>query len=694
MTKITLSDVANISGAESAAIGVLNANADLLTTAIENTLSRDGTSPNSMGADLDMDNNDILNVDNIDVNTITIDGVPVVAEEIFTIDPELLAIAGLTSAADKVPYFTGSGTAALADFPAVGRAIVASTTVADVRNQLDTPVYVATRTALKAIDTTKDTTAILTESGREGTFIWRSGDYSTQIAADTLEGLYVKATAIASTAGSWVRQRDDLGVNITWFGALCDNSTDDAAAINSAIANLSVTGGKVSIPGPSVVASPIVCGNGTSSVLSTRYGIHLVGTSLPNFIKDGSHPTANASALRFTGSSGQSILTFYGPMIGWGVENLVIDAGGITNTIGLNVYSASMGVTNNLVFKDCKTAYATNCYSGLTGYTPDISANCDVIRGGNIVIHMPNETYAIGMLFDGATDGSASSCFINLDGVRIYPSSTHVNYGIVFKVADTVAIKNLLIYGRSAVLAGTYGVLYEYTGHPYFPCGCMLDVVDIGWNIPVAQQFFNNGSSGNAASPNRISNLTEVNGCRYPSGLNNLITDQEVDVQRSYLSVDYTGSDVSTAQSLFSSGQDAVVLKANRNYRFNAMFNITRAAGAVSHTTGILFGGNATITNIDGRIRVSNPTGNVLSAISEITFTAATETVITAANTSTTENVRVEVQGIIRVNTAGTLIPQFKYSAAPGGAPTIKRGSFFEIRPIGEGGQAWTGDWS
>lgn len=59
MSKITLN---NISTLENSIVGAVNANNATITAAIDNTLSRDGTSPNSMASNLDMNSYRILNL--------------------------------------------------------------------------------------------------------------------------------------------------------------------------------------------------------------------------------------------------------------------------------------------------------------------------------------------------------------------------------------------------------------------------------------------------------------------------------------------------------------------------------------------------------------------------------------------------------------------------------------------------------
>jgi len=95
-------------------------------------------------------------------------------------------------------------------------------------NVIGAPRNVATRTALKAVDTTITTLAYLSEGKRNGLFIWTTGDYSTQVTADTTEGMFVKATAIASTVGAWVRVTDRITPQMC--GAAVDGITNDYAA--------------------------------------------------------------------------------------------------------------------------------------------------------------------------------------------------------------------------------------------------------------------------------------------------------------------------------------------------------------------------------------------------------------------------------------------------------------------------------
>lgn len=70
MAKLTLDDIASGYASNTKH----NSNYTAIETAIENTLSRDGTSPNQMNADIDMNSNDLINVGNLIATTVTIGG--------------------------------------------------------------------------------------------------------------------------------------------------------------------------------------------------------------------------------------------------------------------------------------------------------------------------------------------------------------------------------------------------------------------------------------------------------------------------------------------------------------------------------------------------------------------------------------------------------------------------------------------
>lgn len=170
-----------------------------------------------------------------------------------------------------------------------------------------------------------------------------------------------------------------------------------------------------------------------------------------------------------------------------------------------------------------------------------------------------------------------------------------------------------------------------------------------------------------------------------PSGINGLLFKA--------LNADGTGSNVNTAQNWFPTA-GSVAVAAATSYFFEGLLYMTRSAGTTSHTLSLLFGGSATLTSIMYEARAITGDTGANSADNATIVNSASAQVVKAASTSATEVVAVYVKGIVRINGAGTFAPQFQYSAAPGGAPTIKSGSFFSMFPIGDNTVQARGTWS
>ncbi len=167
--------------------------------------------------------------------------------------------------------------------------------------------------------------------------------------------------------------------------------------------------------------------------------------------------------------------------------------------------------------------------------------------------------------------------------------------------------------------------------------------------------------------------------------------------QCTILSANYTLTDVNTAQKAFNASTNgALTLAASTAYEFEGQYLITNT-GTTSHTWGVLFGGTATLTSgvmtVHGRSGITSA-ATLTTDTSAYTTDLTTVLVSTAASTSSTENVILNIRGIARINGAGTFIPQVKLSAATTGTATMLANSFFRIWPIGLNTVTTVGNWS
>ncbi len=115
------------------------------------------------------------------------------------LDAELTALAGLTSAADKLPYFTGAGTAAVADFSAFARTLVDDADASSARTTLGLVIG----TNVQAYDAFLQNIADLTDPNADRIPFW--DDSAGAIVWLTVgSGLTITGTTISATGGGTI----------------------------------------------------------------------------------------------------------------------------------------------------------------------------------------------------------------------------------------------------------------------------------------------------------------------------------------------------------------------------------------------------------------------------------------------------------------------------------------------------------
>ncbi len=251
-----------------------------------------------------------------------------------------------------------------------------------------------TRAELKAVDTARYHVSYLAEAGREGEFVWKLGDYSAEVAADTLEGVFVKATAIAANVGSWVRAGYDWklstqkSISLSWLGYKADDSTDNTAAVNAAVAIGNLTGF-------TTITVPVGIGRVglTNNIYKSEVRFKAEGPSGHSTLKG----TSNSGMIRY-GDGTQAIIA------GGGFDGIAFQGNSAVTQALVIVDNAGEIFFNNCVvglgvatLMRAGTISGTTggmiCFSNLTGRVPNIAAPLLQNLGGSGLFVVGSNVY-------------------------------------------------------------------------------------------------------------------------------------------------------------------------------------------------------------------------------------------------------------------------------------------------------------
>jgi Chaperone of endosialidase len=184
-----------------------------------------------------------------------------------------------------------------------------------------------TRADLKAIDTSTTTATYLAEPGREGWFVWQTGNFTSQLAADGFEGIYIEANAVNISSGCWVRVLEEPGTyHMDWFGAR--GAADILPIWNKASAI--AAGGTLRFGAGTYVTSGTLSYRAASNAPLNICGVSMTRTIVRN--------TGSGFTFEYYGGQGAD-----NQANGGGLSDLKIERGGSLPCSGIDIANVSFG---------------------------------------------------------------------------------------------------------------------------------------------------------------------------------------------------------------------------------------------------------------------------------------------------------------------------------------------------------------
>jgi len=144
------------------------------------------------------------------------------------------------------------------------------------------------------------------------------------------------------------------------------------------------------------------------------------------------------------------------------------------------------------------------------------------------------------------------------------------------------------------------------------------------------------------------------------------------------LGSDDAGSDLNTVQSIFGV---AVNLAANTVYEFEASFALKKTGGTNPHSLGLGFAGSIGVNHILYHVTHTSSALNSTSTPTSIMINTVSNTTVSSNNN--VDNHNIFLKGMISVGSAGSFVPQYRLSDAPGAAFSTLAGSYFKMEPVG-----------